>query len=59
MDNNEKLTGSIKVNWNNDLPLAKSNVPEMTATLRREDGQELSMGKYYFTILPANFSKGF
>lgn len=58
-NNNEKLTGSIKVNWNNDLPLAKSNVPEMTATLRREDGQELSTGKYYFTILPANFSKGF
>lgn len=58
-NDNEKLTGSIRINWIDDAPVAEFKAPEVTVTLRSADGQQLAKGKYYFTILPTNFTKGF
>ena len=58
-NNNEKITGTFTAVWNDGEPVATSTVPEVTATLRDKDNADLAQGKYYFTILPTNFTEGF
>lgn len=58
-NNNEKITGAFTAVWNNGEPVATPGVAEVTATLRARNNADLATGKYYFTILPTNFTKGF
>ena len=56
-NNNEKITGAFTAVWNNGEPVATPGVAEVTATLRARNNADLATGKYYFTILPTNFTK--
>ena len=58
-NNNEKITGAFTAVWNNGEPVATPGVAEVTATLRARNNADLATGKYYFTIIPTNFTKGF
>lgn len=58
-NNNEKITGAFTAVWNNGEPVATPGTAEVTATLRARNNADLALGKYYFTILPTNFTKGF
>lgn len=58
-NNNEKITGAFTAVWNNGEPVATPGNAEVTATLRAKNNADLELGKYYFTILPTNFTKGF
>lgn len=58
-NNNEKITGAFTAVWNDGEPVATPGVAEVTATLRARNNADLATGKYYFTILPTNFTKGF
>ena len=58
-NNNEKITGAFTAVWNDGEPVATPGVAEVTATLRYRNNADLATGKYYFTILPTNFTKGF
>lgn len=58
-NNNELITGAFTAVWNNGEPVATPGVAEVTATLRARNNADLASGKYYFTILPTNFTKGF
>ena len=58
-NNNEKITGSFTAVWNEGQPVATPGIADVTATLRAKNNADLAKGKYYFTILPTNFTKGF
>ena len=58
-NNNEKITGSFTAVWNEGQPVATPGTADVTATLRANNNADLAKGKYYFTILPTNFTKGF
>ena len=58
-NNNEQITGSFTAVWNEGQPVATPGIADVTATLRAKDNADLAKGKYYFTILPTNFTKGF
>lgn len=58
-NNNEQITGSFTAVWNEGQPVATPGIADVTATLRANDNADLAKGKYYFTILPTNFTKGF
>ena len=57
---NETIAGKFTIDWNNGDPKVNSIVtPQVAVTLRNSNGNDLSTGDYYFTILPTNFEKGF
>lgn len=59
-NNNEVLAGQFQLVWNEGNPQVQGYVkPEVTVTLRDAAGADLAKGEYYFTILPAEFTKGF
>lgn len=58
-NNNEPISGTFKVDWNNGSPEIILDSPDSYVTIAKSNGSALEPGDYYFTILPAQLKDGF
>lgn len=58
-NNNEAISGTFSVEWNDGNPTITVVQPDTYVTLAKSNGESLTPGDYYFVILPVDFEDGF
>lgn len=58
-NNNEAISGTFNVDWNNGDPAIIVTNPDTYVTIAKSNGESLATGDYYFVILPVEFKNGF
>lgn len=56
---NEAIAGQYKIDFSGSEPVITVSTPDTYVTLRRNDGENLVPGDYFFTVLPVKFAEGF
>lgn len=55
----EAVAGLYTIDFSGDVPVLAVSKPETYVTLRNANGEALTPGDYFFTILPVEFTEGF